>query len=71
MADRHDLHIRIDENGEVSIEVKGVDGPQCVLMTRELEEELGIVREQVKHSEYYKEETTAEVNVEQSGGGGQ
>ena len=71
MADRHDLYIRIDENGEVSIEVKGVDGPRCVLVTRELEEELGLVTEQVKHSEYYKEETTAEVNVDQGGRSGQ
>ena len=71
MADRHDLHIRIDENGEVSIEVKGVDGPRCVLVTRELEEELGLVTEQVKHSEYYKEETTTEVNVDQGGRSGQ
>ena len=70
MADRHDLHITIDEDGEVSIEVKGVDGPQCVLMTRELEAELGIVREQVKHSEYYKEEATGEVNVDHGGGAG-
>ena len=71
MAERHDLHITIDENGEVSIEVQGVDGPRCVLMTRELEAELGIVTEQVKHSEYYKEEANTEISVDQTGGSGQ
>jgi 8-oxo-dGTP pyrophosphatase MutT (NUDIX family) len=67
MADRHDLHITIDDDGEVQIEVKGINGPQCVLITRELEEELGIVLSREKSSEYYKEGQTQTSYIQQEG----
>lgn len=58
MAARHDLHISINQQGEVEIEVKGVDGPACVKLTREIEEELGIVSRREKTSEYFKQPTS-------------
>jgi|OM-RGC.v1.035461412 hypothetical protein len=36
-----ELEVTISENGEVQIEVKGVEGKRCLLITKELEELLG------------------------------
>lgn len=36
-----ELEVTISENGEVQIEVKGVEGNRCLLITKELEELLG------------------------------
>jgi len=55
MAARHDLEITISPTGEVEIAVKGVNGPQCVKITRDLEEALGLVSNREKTSEFYKE----------------
>ncbi|MBN2532177.1 MAG: DUF2997 domain-containing protein [Spirochaetales bacterium] len=63
MAKRHDLNITITPNGKVEIEVKGVNGPMCVDITKELEEELGVVINREKTSEYYKEETEADIKI--------
>jgi hypothetical protein len=68
MAKRHDLNIVITNNGKVEIEVKGVDGPLCVDITKDLEEELGVVINREKTSEYYKEtnETGIKINKQES-----
>lgn len=64
MADRHDLDITISADGEVEITVKGVDGPRCVTLTKELEEELGLIVSQEKTSEYYKQEGGIDTHID-------
>ena len=53
MASRKQIDFTIDEEGNVSIEVKGVAGADCEKLTREIEEALGIVSERSRTSEYY------------------
>ncbi|HRE89035.1 MAG TPA: DUF2997 domain-containing protein [Myxococcota bacterium] len=64
MATKKDIFFTIDENGEVKIEVKGAPGEDCLKLTKEIEEALGLVGERSMTSEYYqKEETTVEVGT--------
>ena len=68
MATKKDIFFTIDENGEVKIEVKGAPGEDCLKLTKEIEEALGIVEERSMTAEFYqKEEQQVEVG---SGGGG-
>lgn len=68
MATKKDIFFTIDENGEVKIEVKGAPGEDCMKLTKEIEEALGLVGERTMTSEYYQtEEQTIEVG---SGGNG-
>lgn len=53
MASRKQIDFTIDEEGNVSIEVKGVAGADCEKLTREIEEALGIVSERSRTSEFY------------------
>ena len=53
MATRKQIDFTIDDEGNVSIEVKGVAGADCEKLTREIEEALGIVSERSRTSEYY------------------
>jgi hypothetical protein len=62
MAVKHELEIEISPTGEIQLKVKGVAGEGCLELTRALEEELGIVVEREKTSEYYQ----AEVDVEET-----
>ena len=59
---KHELEIEISPTGEIQLKVKGVAGEGCLELTRALEEELGIVVEREKTSEYYQ----AEVDVEET-----
>jgi len=62
MATKKDIFFTIDEDGEVKIEVKGAPGEDCMALTKEIEEALGIVGERQMTSEYYqKEEQQVEV----------
>ena len=63
MAERHDLNITISESGEIEIKVEGVDGPKCLKLTEILEEELGEVISREKTSEFYKTDTSTDVNI--------
>ena len=63
MAQRHDIDIVITQQGEVHLEVKGVKGTKCMDLTKDIEEELGIVIEQEKKSEYYQQENQTEINI--------
>ncbi len=68
MATKKDIFFTIDENGEVKIEVKGAPGEDCMKLTKEIEEALGLVEDRSMTSEFYqKEETHVEVG---SGGSG-
>jgi DNA-binding transcriptional regulator LsrR (DeoR family) len=62
MATKKDIFFTIDENGEVKIEVKGAPGEDCMKLTREIEEALGLVGDRQMTGEYYqREEQTVEV----------
>jgi hypothetical protein len=62
MATKKDIFFTIDENGEVKIEVKGAPGEDCMKLTREIEEALGLVGDRQMTGEYYqREEQTIEV----------
>ncbi len=60
---RHELDIEISPDGEVSLKVRGVAGADCVELTRALEEELGLVVERAKTSEYYQDAVSSEAAV--------
>ncbi len=58
MATKKDIFFTIDENGEVKIEVKGAPGEDCMKLTKEIEEALGLVGERSMTAEYYQQEET-------------
>ncbi len=63
MAVKQEIAFNIGPDGSVEIEVKGVKGADCVELTRELEEALGIVKNRVYTSEYYQEEQSVTQKV--------
>ncbi len=67
MATKHEIDITIDDDGNVSFEVKGVKGKKCLEITKELEEALGIVKDRRKTGEYYETEVTYGRHIEQRG----
>jgi hypothetical protein len=56
MAVKQELEISIGPDGAIKIEVKGVKGGKCSDITREIEEELGVVTSREYTSEYYQTE---------------
>lgn len=52
-----EIKLKAMPDGAVRIEVKGVLGPECVELTKFLEEELGLIVERVKTTEYYAKQT--------------
>jgi hypothetical protein len=67
MADKHEIEIDIDDNGNVSFRVKGVKGKKCLEITKELEAALGIVVKQEKTAEFYQTDTQVGTSVETKG----
>lgn len=69
MAVKNELEITIGPDGSVKLEVKGVGGRDCLDLTREIEEELGVVTAREYTNEYYQESTstTNTVNVGNAG----
>ena len=65
MAEKHEIEIDIDPNGNVSFQVKGVKGKKCLELTKEFEELLGIVVKRDKTTEFYQTETQLSQQVEQ------
>lgn len=63
MGVRHELDIEIGPDGEISMKVKGASGSECLDLTRDLEEALGLVSQREKTSEFYKDEVTADETV--------
>jgi hypothetical protein len=68
VADKQELEITIDDEGNVKIKVLGGDGPGCLELTKEIEEALGVVVDRQRTSEFY-EQKKVEGTVEQGGGG--
>lgn len=68
MADKHELHIEIDDDGNVTIKVEGLKGDQCLIETRKLEEALGMVRGRENTHEMYEQPVEADLKIEKKGG---
>ena len=56
MAVRQEIDIQIMPDGEVKLVVRGAPGEACLDLTKKLEEELGVVIERQKTSEFYQSE---------------
>jgi hypothetical protein len=52
-AKKTEIAFSIAPDGTVTFEVKGVKGPDCLELTKEIEEELGVVVSRQNTSEYY------------------
>ena len=63
MADKHDLNITISETGEIEIKVEGISGPKCIELTKDLENELGIIISREKTSSYYKQDVNINTDI--------
>ena len=67
MAKKQELEVSIDDDGKISIKVVGVAGPECLELTKALEESLGIVVDRQKTGEFYQEPVKRTGEVEQGG----
>lgn len=56
MAEKQELEITISENGEVGINVLGAKGKNCMNITKDLEDALGLVTNREMKSSYYEQE---------------
>ncbi len=63
MSGRQEIDIQISPDGKVTLKVRCVAGQACVELTRALEEELGIVVEREKTSEYYQDAVSTDAAV--------
>ena len=63
MAVKHELNISIGPDGNIEIEVKGAKGDECLAITKDLEEALGVVRSREHTSEYYQQKQTQQEHV--------
>lgn len=67
MANKDELEISIDKEGNVTIKVVGGDGSTCVELTKELEEALGLVEKRTHTENYYEPQQGVEGEIEQQG----
>ncbi|MHC4831509.1 MAG: DUF2997 domain-containing protein [Planctomycetota bacterium] len=67
MADKHEIEITIDDDGNVSFEVKGVKGKKCLEITKDLEEALGMVKSREHTGDYYQTDVSQTGHIGQSG----
>ena len=67
MADKHEIKIDIDDDGNVSFEVKGAKGKKCLEITKELEEALGMVVSREHTGEYYETGVQIQSHQDQQG----
>jgi hypothetical protein len=66
MAEKHDLNITISETGEIEIKVEGINGPKCIELTKDLENELGQIISREKTSSYYKQDVNINTDIKKS-----
>ena len=55
MATKTEIVFDIAPDGSVTFEVKGAKGPECLDLTKGIEDELGVVVSREKTSEYYED----------------
>ena len=67
MATKKELMITIGPDGEVQIQVEGAAGPECLDLTKFLEDELGEVTDRQLSASYY-QEAEEEVSISLDGG---
>ena len=60
---KSEMQITIGQDGQVNIEVQGVGGANCLKFSEALEEELGVVVNRQKTSEYYEEAEEEKVKL--------
>jgi hypothetical protein len=67
-AKKTEIAFKIGLDGAVTFEVKGVKGADCLELTKDIEEELGVVVSREKTSEYYEEPVKDEqvISLEES-----
>jgi DUF2997 family protein len=51
---RQEITVTIDQDGQATVTVSGIDGPACQAATESLEEALGVVRSRQYTPEYYR-----------------
>ena len=50
---RQEITVTIEQDGQATITVSGIDGPACLAATEALEQTLGAVRSKERTLEYY------------------
>jgi hypothetical protein len=65
MADKVQLEITIDADGNVVIETHGLKGEDCLVETRGLETAVGAVKQRAKTSEFYEKAGAARTRTQQ------
>jgi hypothetical protein len=63
MVMKREMIIQIAPDGTISLEVKGVQGAECLDFSKFLEDALGDVVQREKTSEYYQEPTRPEIST--------
>jgi hypothetical protein len=66
MVLKREIEIEIGRDGKVNIQVKGVQGAECLEFSQFLEEALGETLEQEMTSEYYQAPAATESTVQQT-----
>lgn len=65
MVDKQELEITIDDDGNVTIKVVGVSGPECLKLTKEIEEALGTVVDRQRTNDFYVEKPKVNEQIDQ------
>jgi hypothetical protein len=63
MADKIQLEITIDADGNVVVKTHGLKGEECLVETRGLETAVGQVERRAKTSEFYEKPSAARTRV--------
>ncbi len=67
MADKQELEITIDDEGNVQIKVIGASGPSCLDLTKDIEAALGVVTDRQRTSDFYQQPQEQRGTIEQGG----
>jgi hypothetical protein len=67
MAEKKEIEFSIDDDGKISIKVIGVQGKECLELTKEIEQALGLVVDRQKTGEFYQEPVKRTDQVERQG----
>ena len=66
MVLKREIEIEIGRDGKINIQVKGVQGADCLEFSQFLEEALGETLEQEMTSEYYQAPAATESTIQQT-----
>jgi hypothetical protein len=68
-AKKQELEFTIDDDGKITVKVVGASGPECLEMTKAIEEALGIVVDRQKTSEFYQQPAREKTEIDRDRGG--